>query len=203
VRIVAATNRDLQEDVASGRFRSDLFYRLKVIEIRIPPLRERREDILPLARAIVARLSRKLGLQVSGFTPAAADRLSAYRWPGNVRELENALTGACVLAKGDVITLQHLPTLTSPDELGDALGPASSAAPIPQGNTPATAPLSPPATDPTPLLPLREIERQHVARVLEHTGWNKRRACAILAITRPTLDRKIKDFSLIRPGEVP
>jgi DNA-binding NtrC family response regulator len=202
-RVLAATHRDLGRMVRAGTFREDLYYRLRVVEITVPPLRDRREDLPVLVDELLGRINRNLRTNVRYISQDAMDLLLEHPWPGNVRELENALTGACVLAKGDVITLQHLPTLTSPDELGDALGPASSAAPIPQGNTPATAPLSPPATDPTPLLPLREIERQHVARVLEHTGWNKRRACAILAITRPTLDRKIKDFSLIRPGEVP
>ncbi|MEO8215585.1 MAG: sigma 54-interacting transcriptional regulator [Acidobacteriota bacterium] len=108
-RVIAATNRDLAEEVASGRFRDDLYYRLRVIELRIPPLRERRQDILPIARRVLAQLSRKLQREMSGFTSAAADLMLRYPWPGNVRELQNAVEHAVVLASDARVDAQDLP----------------------------------------------------------------------------------------------
>jgi transcriptional regulator with PAS, ATPase and Fis domain len=174
-RIIAATHRDLSQMVARGTFREDLFYRLRVVEIALPPLRERPGDIPVLVEGLLAKTNRDLGKDVRYVTPAALARLQTYAWPGNVRELENTLTRAVVLAKGDVL-----------DETLLALGTG------PHGETIASA-----EADATGSLPtLREIERLHIIRVLAHTEWNKRRACAILDISRPTLDRKIEEYSL-------
>jgi DNA-binding NtrC family response regulator len=173
-RIIAATHRDLAQMVTKGTFREDLLYRLRVVEIHLPALRERTGDIPVLVDGLLARIGRDLGKEVRYVTPAALTRLASHTWPGNVRELENVLTRAVVLAKTDVVDETLLP-----------IGPA------------ATAHMHTPDPESDDALPtLREIERRHVVRVLAHTGWNKRRACAVLDISRPTLDRKIEEFGL-------
>jgi len=174
-RILAATHRDLNDLVRAGAFREDLLYRLKVVEVRIPPLRERREDIGPLVDALLAKINRELHKNVRYVSQRAMAALEAYDWPGNVRELENALTRALVLAKGDLLDVDLLP-------VGSEHGVRA-----------------PAAEGPGELLPLHEVERRHIERCLVHTGWNKRRACALLAISRPTLDRKIAEYRLRRP----
>jgi DNA-binding NtrC family response regulator len=178
-RIIAATHRDLAGMVAKGMFREDLFYRLRVIEITLPPLRERAGDIPILVEGLLTKINRDLGKDVRYLTPAALARLSAHTWPGNVRELENMLTRAVVLAKADVIDEALLPIGTAALH-GDP--PADSAEVDAEGALPT----------------LREIERRHIARVLAHTDWNKRRTCGILDISRPTLDRKIEEYGLRR-----
>ena len=174
-RVVAATHRDLAAMVQKGTFREDLYYRLRVVEIALPPLRERASDIPVLVEGLLAKINRDLGKDVRYVTPTALARLQSYGWPGNVRELENTLTRAVVLAKGDVL-----------DETLLSLG------------TPAAA-TGEDAEVEGQLPTLREIERRHIARVLAHTEWNKRRACAILDISRPTLDRKIEEYGLRKP----
>ncbi|MDX2093128.1 MAG: sigma-54 dependent transcriptional regulator [Kofleriaceae bacterium] len=176
-RVIAATHRDLQAMVAKGTFREDLYYRLRVVEIALPPLRERASDIPLLVEGLLSKINRDLGKAVRYVTPTALARLGAYAWPGNVRELENMLTRAVVLAKTDVLDETLL-------QIGaDALG--------------ADAASHGAETDADGTLPtLREIERAHIRRVLARTEWNKRRACAILDISRPTLDRKIEEYGL-------
>jgi DNA-binding NtrC family response regulator len=179
-RILAATHRDLAAMVKEGTFREDLFYRLKIVEIHIPPLRERKEDIPALVEGLLAKTNRELHKDVRYLSQEAMDVLLRYPWPGNVRELENTLTRAVVLAKGDVIDASLLPLdADDPPAVGD------------------TAP-EPPAPGDGEILSLRQIEKAHIARALRHTGWNKRRTCGLLQITRPTLDRKIKEFGLER-----
>jgi DNA-binding NtrC family response regulator len=169
-RIIAATHRDLAAMVAKGTFREDLYYRLRVVEIHLPPLRERAGDITVLVEGLLAKIARELGKEIRYVTPTALARLAARDWPGNIRELENTLTRAVVLAKTDV--------------LDETLLPAAGAAARPDEH-------------PDDALPtLREIERRHIVRVLAETEWNKRRACAILDISRPTLDRKIEEYGL-------
>ena len=109
VRVVAATNRGLEKDVETGRFRKDLYYRLKVVELKVPPLRERREDILPLARVLLADAARRLSRHTDGLSPQAADQLLRYTWPGNVRELENAMERAVALDDGGRVDVEDLP----------------------------------------------------------------------------------------------
>ena len=109
VRVVAATNRDLAHGVAGGAFRQDLYYRLKVVELHVPPLRERRDDILPLARVLLADAALRMKRKISGLAPRAADQLLRYEWPGNVRELENAMERAVALARGSRVELEDLP----------------------------------------------------------------------------------------------
>jgi DNA-binding NtrC family response regulator len=172
-RVIAATHGDLAAMVQRGSFREDLLYRLRVVEIRLPPLRERREDIPLLALGLLAKINRDLHRNVRAFTPEAMMLLERYPWPGNVRELENALMRAVVHAKGDTVEA----SLLALD--GNVVGPSA-----------------PPASGAAELLPLREVEKRHIERVLRHTDWNKRRACAVLDISRPTLDRKIEEYGL-------
>ena len=169
-RVIAATHRDLGQMVKQGAFREDLYYRLRVVEIQLPPLRERATDIPILVEGLLAKINRDLDKDVRFVTPAALARLTSYAWPGNVRELENTLTRAVVLAKSDV--------------LDETLLPVGASAPPPDADAQGSLPT------------LREVERRHISRVLAHTEWNKRRACAILDISRPTLDRKIDEYGL-------
>jgi DNA-binding NtrC family response regulator len=182
-RIIAATHRDLPAMVARGAFREDLFYRLRVVEIALPALRERPGDIPVLVEGLLAKINRDLDKDVRYVTPAALARLTAHTWPGNVRELENVLTRAVVLAKADVLDETLLP-------LG-AAAPAGEPTPGAEADAQGALPT------------LREIERRHIARALAHTEWNKRRACAILDISRPTLDRKIEEYGLRREDPTP
>ena len=178
-RVIAATHRDLPTLTTSGGFREDLYYRLRVVEIRLPPLRDRAEDVPLLVEGLLAKINRELHRDVRRVAPETMAALVRYPWPGNVRELENALTRAVVLSTGEVLEARHLP-------LAEVAATAS-------------APARAPASD-EPLVSLREVERRHVERVLAATSWNKRRACAVLEISRPTLDRKIAEFGLARPG---
>jgi len=175
-RVIAATHRDLAQMVAKGTFREDLYYRLRVVEIALPALRERASDIPILVEGLLAKINRDLGKEVRYVTPAALAKLSAYAWPGNVRELENTLTRALVLAKSDVLDETLLPI-------------GASAQPLPAD-----------VDSEGSLTTLREVERRHIARVLAAAEWNKRRACAILDISRPTLDRKIEEYGLVKPS---
>jgi two-component system response regulator AtoC len=187
-RVIAATHRDLSRMVREGTLREDLYYRLRVVEIALPPLRDRREDIPLLVEHLLVRINRELHTNVHYVHKDAMDRLIGYDWPGNIRELENALTRAVVLAKGDSLTLANLPVAHSSEStsvsMPDSVQPSPLDADVIEG----------------PLPSLRDIERAHIVRVLMHTGWNKRRSCGILKITRPTLDRKIKEFQLERPA---
>jgi len=168
VRIMAASKQNLEEAVANGRFRDDLYYRLRVVEITIPPLRERPEDILPLARFIVYRLSRRLGIDHLTIDASCLDHLQRYPWPGNVRELENALERAAVLSEDGRIRLSGLP----PDvaDLASARFEA----------------------DAGPTRSLKEVEARHIRTVLDYTGNNRSQAAKILGIGDTTLWRKLK-----------
>lgn len=168
VRVVAATNRNLAEEVEAGRFRSDLFYRLRVIELRVPPLRERPEDILPMARVFLSELSRRMGRSVTGFTPAAAEQLLRHEWPGNVRELQNVVEYTVALCPGDRVDVNDLP-----EELRSA----------------------PPRLALTGRVrTLDEAEREYVIAVLDRAGGNRTHAAAQLGIAHSTLLRKLKRY---------
>ena len=171
VRLLAATHRDLAGEVAAGRFRQDLYYRLRVIEIRIPPLRERHDDILPIARQVLAETALRMKLPVSGFTPAAADQLLRWGWPGNVRELQNVVERALVLARGTRVELEDLP-----DEVRNA---------TPGIGAPGVAPAA---------RTLADVERAHILGVLESVDGNRSRAATILDIGSATLFRKLKEY---------
>ena len=176
VRVVAATNRDLERDVRDGRFRMDLFFRLQVVEIVLPPLRERPGDVPLLAEHFLKKFSRETGRKLSGFSPEAERRLVDYSWPGNVRELRNAIERVVVLApKGASRVEASDVRLTS---------------------------LAPDAPDDGEFQPrtLDEVEGEHIARMLEFTGWNKSRTAELLGVERSTLDRKIKTYDLKKPN---
>jgi DNA-binding NtrC family response regulator len=166
VRIVAATHQDLRRAAAERRFREDLYYRLAVIEIAIPPLRDRPEDILPLADHFLRRISARAGRPIKGLSEAAARRLVGYAWPGNVRELENAMERAVALARDEWV---------SPDDLPPTL--AHQAAPDPL------------ALAAERQMTLEELERAYVLHVLQRFGGNKVRAAAALGISRRTIQR--------------
>jgi two-component system response regulator AtoC len=173
-RILAATNRDLMAEAAAGRFREDLVYRLRVLEIRMPPLRERRDDIPMLVQGLLGRITERLSVPHPRVSTAALERLCAHDWPGNVRELENLLTRVALTARDGVVT---------PDLL--ELPATGHAAPRPGCDTPEAA-----------MRTLDEVEAQHIQRVLDHTGGHKTRSCQILGISRPALDRKIAKYGL-------
>ena len=171
VRVVAATNRNLEDAVACGEFRRDLYFRLKVVEIIVPPLRRRPEDVEAIARHFLDRFAGETGRQIEGFTPAALQAMRAYHWPGNIRELRNCVERAVVLAQQawiDVhdVALSHL------------------AAPGESGRQSLARPAYVPAT-------LDDVERRHVFATLEAVGGNKTKAAAMLGIERSTLDRKL------------
>jgi len=170
VRLVAATNKNLAKEVSAGRFREDLFYRLNVITISLPPLRERREDIEPLVQHFLAKHSKRMQKQVTGINSEALRLMYAYAWPGNIRELENVVERAVILARSENITPENLPLWQS----------------IPEAGAP---------TDSYQMVPLEIVEQEHIRQTLEKTGYNKSRAAEILGITRKTLDRKISEYT--------
>ncbi len=174
-RVVAATNQPLEEAVRNGAFRRDLFFRLQVVEFRLPPLRERREDIPRLADHFLKRYGRETARKAVGFTPAAMKKMQEYDWPGNIRELRNVIERAVALGLG--------PVLDAPDVWLSSLeltSKTSDSRPAYQAFT------------------LEEIEKRHIQQTLEHTDWNKSQAAAILQIERSTLDRKIKSYDIQR-----
>jgi len=173
VRLVAATNRNLAAEVVAGRFRQDLYYRLRVIELRIPPLRERRDDILPLARMLLAETTERMGRRVTGFSPEAADQLLRYAWPGNVRELANALERAVALCEHSRVEKDDLP-----EEVRAA--PPS----LLPGETPRT---------------LEAMEREYILAVLAQNGGNRARTAEQLDIGVATLYRKLKQYGEAEP----
>ncbi len=171
VRILAATNRDLALGVSVNAFRQDLYYRLKVVELQVPPLRERRDDILPLARVLLGGAALWMKRKISGISPGAADQLLRYEWPGNVRELENTMERAVALAPGNRVELDDLP-----EEVRQA------------------------SPKPVPILgavrSLEEIEKDYILAVLDLNGGNQTRAAEQLQIGSSTLYRRLKSYGL-------
>jgi transcriptional regulator with PAS, ATPase and Fis domain len=168
VRVVAATNRDLAADIATGRFRKDLYYRLNVVQLHIPPLRDRREDVLPLARLLLADAAERSKAPIGGLSSQAADQLLRYDWPGNVCELENAMERAVALGRGSVVELEDLP-----EEVRQAV-------PVPLVSGPVQS--------------LDEIERAYILAVLDLNDGNQTRAAKQLGIGTATLYRKLKKY---------
>ncbi|MBI2943243.1 MAG: sigma 54-interacting transcriptional regulator [Candidatus Wallbacteria bacterium] len=175
VRVIAATNTDLEAAIRVGRFREDLFYRLNVISITLPPLRARPEDIPTLAAHFVERYNRETSRNIRGLAPAALDALMRYDFPGNVRELENLIERAVVLEDDEWIQPERFPIGPRPPPAGSA----SDAGP-----------------EPSPMIALAEMERRHILAVLERCGWKKTKACSVLEISRPTLDRKLAGYGV-------
>jgi DNA-binding NtrC family response regulator len=168
VRIVAATNRNLSALVTSGSFRNDLYYRLKVVSIDLPPLRERKDDILLLVKFLLEKMHLETGKKVDIIPQKTMSQILEYSWPGNVRELENTLRRAVLLSHGSVL----LPESLHLD--GSGGGERISLA----------------------IKPLHEVEREHIENILIYTAYEKKRAAEILGISRPTLDRRIKEYGL-------
>ena len=169
-RIIGATNRDLEDSIRRGKFREDLYYRLKVVELKLPPLREKKEDIPRLVAYLLEKVNRELHTNVRKVPDSVMQLLISYDWKGNIRELENALTRAVTLSRGDVLLAEHLPFagIDSKQLTRE-------------------------------LMSLKDMEKQYIDHVLRSMRWNKSRASEILGITRPTLDKKIKDYELVDP----
>jgi DNA-binding NtrC family response regulator len=179
VRVLAATNVNLRQAVRERTFREDLFYRLNVVPIHVPPLRERRDDIPRLARHFVRKIARECHRDVRDVSSGALDALTRYGWPGNVRELENVIHRAVVLARGPVIQLQDVPLDVAMPETSRLEETAAAT-------------------------PLREacdhFERQYVLRVLERAHWNVSRAARLLGVHRNTILAKLASWGVRRPG---
>ena len=178
VRIIASTNRDLRQMVQVGGFREDLFYRLNVMAVQVPPLRARAEDVPLLSHCFLDQIGRQMGKSISGFTEEAMETLTEYSWPGNVRELRNAIEHACIVCPNGMIDEVHLPKFTGG---------------MPDGSD---------EIDRTSLVlegqdrSIRALESQLVAKVLDDTDWNISRAASILGINRTTLYNKIRVYDL-------
>jgi formate hydrogenlyase transcriptional activator len=191
VRVIAATNRDLEQLVTEGRFRSDLFFRVNVLPIRVPPLRERRQDVPLLVHFFVARFGREMAKTIERVAPETMERLIAYDWPGNVRELQNIIERAMVLAKGPVLEL-------GPDFLPSAPRGKPSAA----GSVAAVEhriPSSRPAGVAGSPTSLEEVSRQHMLQILEDCRWvieGPRGAARVLCLNPSTLRSRIKKMGL-------
>ncbi len=178
-RVIAATNIDIEESVRNGRFREDLYYRLQVVNIHLPPLRERKGDLLDLVQALLARINREMHCNISGLTLEVMECFQRYDWPGNIRELENVLMKSAALCAGDTITPDLLPPpLRCCKEKHQ------------------TSELDRPLWQ----LSLEEVEAMHVQRVLNACNWHKGQACEILGISRPRLRRMIHHYGLTPPA---
>jgi DNA-binding NtrC family response regulator len=172
VRVVAATNRDLAHGVAGGSFRQDLYYRLKVVELHVPPLRERRDDVLPLARVLLGEAALRMKRKITSLAPATADQLLRYEWPGNVRELENAMERAVALARGSRVELEDLP-----EEIRQAF-----AKPVASKGT---------------VRPLDEVEKDYILAALKLNDGNQTHTAEQLQIGSATLYRKLRRYRLV------
>jgi two-component system response regulator AtoC len=175
-RILAATNRRLEEEVEAGRFREDLYQRLKVVTLSLPPLRERVEDIPLLVEHLLVKINQRLHKNLRRVPREVIEKLQRRSWPGNVRELENVLTRAAVLSQGDMLLEEHLVSQPPP-----ARPPERLPAPVDVTQRVQT---------------LDEVEREHIARVWAMTRGHKGKTCQILGISRPTLERKLKKYGI-------
>jgi DNA-binding NtrC family response regulator len=175
-RIIAATNRNLTTEVEQGRFREDLFYRINVVNIHLPPLRERREDVMPLVDYFLRQTSARLNRPTKGISVSAKDLLLTHEWPGNVRELANALERAIVLSRSDILDVDDFPQIRS------------------HGHGAAGELVGAPTT-------LREMEKQHIERILTSTNNSLQQAADLLGIHRNTLRQKMKEYEINRPSE--
>jgi len=175
VRVVAATNRDLESAIEAGTFREDLYYRVNVVHVALPPLRARGGDVLPLAQHFIAHFAERAQKRVTGLAPAAAERLLAYSWPGNVRELQNCMERAVALARFEQVTVDDLPERVRDFRRSHVLLVSD---------------------DPSELVPMEEVERRYVIRVMEAVGNNKTAAARILGFDRKRLYRMLERFGL-------
>jgi two-component system response regulator AtoC len=189
VRVLAATHRDLGKLVERGEFREDLYYRLNVVNLHIPPLRARREDVLQLARAFLLRFNRELNRQVpvTGFEPGAEELLASYAWPGNVRELENAIERAVLLAEGSLVQVQNLP-----ERIWSTARPPEAPAPAPGAET---------QDDLSLKRAMRTLEERYIRAALRRTRGNRTRASELLEISHRALLYKIKEYGIDADAE--
>ena len=176
VRLIAATNKDLMREIEEGRFREDLYYRLNVVNLNMPPLRERKEDIPLLAQHFKEIFAERNHKTIKGFTPHAMDRLIKYDWPGNVRELMNAVERGVVLSSSDYLDEKDLPMIIKHGELESEISPID--------DIPAD-------------LPLDEVEKTTILKTLESANGNKSEAARRLGITRRTLHKKLKKYGVM------
>ena len=193
IRVIAATNQDLGAMVREGRFREDLFYRINVIAIHIPPLRERRDDVLPLARRAVARFSQQLGKPLTGLSPGATRTLERYSWPGNVRELENVIERAVALEQTDTVQAESLDLGPTQVDHACQRQPALALA---------DAAVTPRTPDALPVAGfhlgehVEEIERQYISQALETTGGKKTKAAELLGMSFRSFRYYMKKYDL-------
>lgn len=183
VRVISATNRDLEKAISEGQFRRDLYFRLRVVEVLVPPLRKRPEDIAELAKHFLEFYSADMGRKMKGFTPEAMSEMQKYRWPGNVRELKNVVERSVVLARGEYVEVDDM-------KLSN-LAPASDSIDI----TPHINAAEPGQFEP---MTLGEIEQRYILATLQNFSWNKSRSAKTLGIERSTLDRKIRRYGLVQ-----
>ncbi|MEQ8162322.1 MAG: sigma-54 dependent transcriptional regulator, partial [Smithellaceae bacterium] len=181
-RIMTATNKDLKTLVKEGKFRDDLFYRLNIVAINIPPLRSRKQDIPPLIDYLLAKINLDLQKKIIGVSDEVMERFANYDWPGNVRELENLLLRACVIAKGQVLGKNDFPELGSEEDVNTLRSI--------QGNADGIEEIFK-ASGPEKLLTLDEVEDRYIRKIIRETGKNKGEICEILGISRPTFERKL------------
>ena len=209
-RLIAATNKDLEKEIAEGRFREDLYYRLKVVTLKIPPLRDRRDDIPRLAEHYLNLICREHGREPKRFSREALAALSAYAWPGNVRELRNAVESVVIFHRGEVVRVSDLPpeiqacaegfeqgdVAMEQEMLADAARglereSASSGSALPEADLPASTPAQGP---PRGTKTMDEIERDAILAALDRTGGRRVEAARLLDIGLRTLQRKLKDY---------
>lgn len=180
-RIMAATNKDIKTMSKEGKFRDDLFYRLNIVSINIPPLRSRRQDIPPLIDYLLTKINLDLHKKIIGVSGEVMDIFMKYSWPGNIRELENLLVRACVVAKGQVLGVGDFPELGKDDE-------------VPVGNESEKGVFK--STEPGKFLTLDQVEEQYIRKVIQETDKNKGEICEILGVSRPTLERKLEKYGI-------
>jgi len=177
-RLVCATSKDIETEVLEKRFREDLFYRVNVIHVELPPLRSRGDDVLTLAQLFTLRFAKRHGKSVTGLSPAAAEKLLSYAWPGNVRELQNSIERAVALTQFTELTVDDLPPKIRDYKSNHVLLAGS---------------------DPAELVTLEEVERRYIQRVMEAVSWNKSDATRVLGIDRSTLYRKLDRYGIVAP----
>jgi DNA-binding NtrC family response regulator len=183
-RLITATNRDLKSSIADGQFREDLYYRLNVVHVHLPPLRDRPSDIPLLLEHFVRKFNAKLGRTVSGFDEAAVSQLLRYDWPGNIRELENVVERCMIFAEDGEVSVQHLPAELGEADQGTGLGAVGSA-------TPGTTGLKEAVREAT-----LKVEREFIGRALDQTGGNVTHTARLLKISRKSLQNKMKELGL-------
>lgn len=181
-RIMAATNKDLKLMVKEGRFRDDLYYRLNIVSINLPPLRSRRQDIPPLIDYLLSKINLDLHKKIIGVSGEMMDKFMNYEWPGNIRELENLLVRACVVAKGQVLGVGDFPELGKDSQSITAQDDQTSEVFKPE--------------EPGKFLTLDQVEERYIRKIIKETDKNKGEVCETLGISRPTFERKLEKYGI-------